>query len=144
MAGHRLLSQPLRQVVRDALREPARVDEDQGRAMPADQLRQPPVQVRPLLRRHHRFEVGRRHLDGQVDVALVAEVDDGAVMLATGASQEVSDLLDRLHRRRQADARRPRPVDDVVEPREAERQVRPAAIARQRVDLVDDHGAHVT
>ena len=56
------------------------------------------------------------------------------------------DLLDGLHRRREADALRPRPAvlrHQLIEPRQRQRQVRAALIVRHGVDLVDDHRAHV-
>ena len=68
----------------DALGEAARVDEDEGRAVLADQLGEAVVDVAPLLAGGDGLEVGRRHLDRQVEVALVAEVDDHAVGRAVG------------------------------------------------------------
>ena len=56
------------------------------------------------------------------------------------AAEEARDRLERALRRRQPDALR-RLVGQGLEPLERERQVRPALGARERVDLVDDHGA---
>ena len=81
----------------------------------------------------------------------MAEVDDRAVRRAVGvdvaaADEELGDLLDRPLRRREANARGPLPAvrrDHVVEPRGGEREVAAPAVARQRVDLVDDQRADV-
>ena len=57
-----------------------------------------------------------------------------------GADQEARDLLDRLLRRREADAQQPVAAER-RQPLEREREVRAALVRRERVDLVDDHGA---
>ena len=54
------------------------------------------------------------------------------------ADEQPRDGLDRSLRRRQADAVRPR-VAQRFEPLEREREVRAALVARDGVDLVDDH-----
>src|SRR6185503_16994428 len=74
-----VLAKALRELVRDALREEARVDEDQGGLESANEPREAVVDVAPLLTGGDGFEVGGRHFDLQVEVALVTEVDDGAI-----------------------------------------------------------------
>src|SRR5262249_32839763 len=74
----RLLAQALAQVMRYPLREASRVDEDQRRAVGPDQTRQAVVDVRPLLLGRHSLQVRRRHLDIELQVALVPQVDDDA------------------------------------------------------------------
>ena len=150
VAGDVLLADALRELVRDALREPPRVHEDERRAVLRDQLGDALVDLAPLLGRGDRLEVSRRQLDGEVEVALVAEVDDRAVRLAVsieaiGADEEARDLLDRPLRRREPDARGPLAAglgDELVEPRQREGEVAASPVAGDRVDLVDDHGAH--
>ena len=142
-----LLAQPLRQVVRHPLGQASGVHEDQRRLMLADQLRHPVIRVAPLRRRADRFQVCRWHLDRQVQVALVAGIDDGAVRLAIGRyglapHQEARRVVERLDRRRQPDARSSTAAD-VVQPRQGQREMAAALVAHQRVDLVDDHGLHV-
>ena len=72
-----LLAQPLAQVVRHALGHAPGVDEDQRGAVRADQDGQAVVDLGPLLVRGHRFEIGARELDGEVEIAAVPDVDDG-------------------------------------------------------------------
>ena len=63
----------------------------------------------------------------------------GARRARARADEEPRDLLDRALRGREADALRAARSHERVEPLERERQVRAALVARQRVDLVDDH-----
>jgi len=125
--------------VRHALGQPPRVDEDERGAVRLDQLDQPCVDLLPHLERHHRLERRARHLDRDIDLALVAAVDDRAAGLLR-ADQEARHLLDRLLRRRQPDALQA-PAAHVVEALERQREVRAAARLEHRVDLVDDHRA---
>ncbi len=76
--GDELGAEPLGQLVRHALGEPPRVHHDERRAVRLDQLDQALVDLLPDLVRHHRFERRARHFDGEVDLALVAAVDDRA------------------------------------------------------------------
>ena len=62
-------------------------------------------------------------------------------MRSWDADEEARDLLDRLLRRRQADAQQRLP-GDLLQPLERQREVRAAPRADHRVDLVDDDGAH--
>ena len=58
-----LLAEPLRQVPRGPLGEPARVDEDQRRAVLAHQFGEPVVDLRPHLVGHDGRERRRRQFD---------------------------------------------------------------------------------
>ena len=144
------------------LREPTGVAEDEGRVVLADQLDQPRVDVRPDARPRLDTQVdrpvgragvvlGRRVLrelghvvdgDDDLELQLLARtgVDDrdrtGAVR--PEATEEPRDLVERTLRRGEADALR-RAVRDLVEPFEAQHEVRTALGGRHRVDLVDDH-----
>ena len=146
-----LLAEPLRELMRHALRHPPRVHEHEGGAMSGDQLGDAVVDLAPLLRRRDRTQLAPGYLDREVDVALMAEVDDGAVRFALGVDtvatdEERGDLLDRPLRRRQPDAGGPIPAvrgDDVVEARGGQREVAAAPVTRERVDLVDDERADV-
>ena len=71
-------SQPLAQMARDGFRQPPRVDEHQRRSVLLDQFRQPMINLRPDLIRHHCFERRAGQFDGQVQFPLVARVDDCA------------------------------------------------------------------
>ena len=148
VAGNRFVAEPFGQCMRDTLGEASVVHEDERGAVPADQLAQPGVEIAPLFGRHHGLEVRRWHLDGEIDVALVPEIDDLArhrLTVAVCAGQEARDRLHRLHRRRQPDARWPPAavrLHQLVQPREAEGEVRATTVARQGVNLVHDHRAH--
>jgi len=63
LVGHRLqrvglsaTQKPIEAVANFLVGEPARVDEDQGGAVLRDQVGQPPIDLLPHLRGHHRFE----------------------------------------------------------------------------------------
>ena len=143
--GDVLLAEPLGEVAREALGLAARVDEDQRGAVLAHQLRQAVVDLRPDFPGHHRLQRRGGNLELQVARAHVPGVDDGADGAAVGgevarADEEARDVLDRLLRRRQPDARQA-PPGEGLEPLERERQMRAALAGGHGVDLVDDHRA---
>ena len=106
----------------------------------ADQLREPVVLLDPDLVRHDRLERRLRQLELEVALAHVAFVDDGAARVRR-AREERGQRVDRLRRRRDADARRRRRAQR-LEPLERQREMRAALVARDRVNFVDDHRAH--
>ena len=152
--GDVLRSKPFGQMSSRALGEAACVDEDQRRAVLADQHREPVVDLLPDFVRHDRFERHRGQLDGEIAMPHMAGVDDRAGR-RTGsvdalADEEAGDLLDRLLRRRQPDAhefagRAPVAfgfaVNQGLQALERQRQVRAALVRSDGMDLVDDHGA---
>ena len=73
---HRILAEPLGQVARHPLRQPAGVHEHQRGLVGLDQLRQPVVDLVPHLARHDRLERGAGELEREVQGAAVALVDD--------------------------------------------------------------------
>ena len=132
-------------MAREALGLAARVDEHQRRAVLAHQLREPVVDLRPHLARHHRFERGGGDLQLQVALAHVPGVDDGAVGTPVGqqvtrADEEARHVLDRLLRRRQPHACE-LASGERLEPLEGQRQVHTAFAAGHGVDLIHDHRA---
>src|SRR5579871_2697008 len=56
MSHHVLCAESLRQLARDALREPPRIHEHERAAMLADELREPIVELSPHLARHDGLE----------------------------------------------------------------------------------------
>ena len=94
--GHVLGAEALGELVRHALRQPARVDGDERGAVRLDQADQAVVDLLPDLVRHHRFERRAGDLDGEVELPLVAFVDDRT----RSAGQKARDFIDRLLRRR--------------------------------------------
>ncbi len=79
MRHHAIGAQELGQVPRRALRHPARVDENERRAMALRERRELRIDLFPDLVRHHRFE--RRGGDGEREIARpdVTGVDDRAL-----------------------------------------------------------------
>ncbi len=137
VAGHGVLAEQLRQLRRDALGHLARVDEHERRPVLADELGHARVDLLPLLVRADRREGRGGHLDAEVELAERARVDEDA--FPAGAHEKPADLVERLLRRRQADAL-DRPPGEGFEPFERQGEVASALVAHDRVDLVDDHG----
>ena len=143
MRGDMLLADPLGQMARDALGQPPRIDENQRGAVLADQVRQPIVDLRPHLARHH----GARAAPAAASSARsrsrdVAAVDDGAVAQASRSvpTEKSGDLLDRLLRRRQPHAHQAA-AGERLQALERQRQMRAALVAGDRMNFIDDDGA---
>ena len=136
-----LFADPLGEPMRHPLGQRPRVDEDQRRAVLFDQLAQTIVDAVPEVVRGDR---GERHIgrfDPELQLALVAQIENlaiarRAVLVQTG--QERRDLVHRLLRRRKPDAGRA-PLGDAIQPRQRERQVAAPLVAHHRVDFVHDH-----
>ena len=77
MAEHLVLAEPFAELMGDALRQLAGVDEDQRALVPADQFDQPFVDLGPVFVGADRLELLARHFDGEVHVADVADVHHG-------------------------------------------------------------------
>ena len=135
--GDMLLAEPLGQVAGDALGDATLVDEDERRAVLADQLGEPVVHLVPHLGGHHRGERRARHLDREIALAYVAGIDDRHRLVAL-PHQEACHVGERLHGGRQADAHR-RAFAQRAEAFQREHQVGATLGARHRVQLVDDH-----
>ena len=140
---HRIVAQALAQVAGQPFGEAPRVHEHERRPVFPDEAGEPLVILLPDLGRHHRFERRARQLDGQIERAAVAFVDDRAIAGAAAAvrrrvtGQERGDGFDRRLCRREADALERR-CRDLLEPLEGQREVRAAAGVDDRVNLVDD------
>jgi hypothetical protein len=139
MAGHRVLSHELGELGGDALRHLPRVHEHERRAVSAHQLRDPLVDLGPLVVRAHRAQRRRGHLHAEVERTEGARVHDLARPIRPG--QEPGDVLQRLLGRGE-----PHPLQgaagQALQPLQGEGQMRPALVAHQRVDLVHDDGAY--
>ena len=136
----------------EALGAAAAVDEDDRRAVLADELEQLRVDRRPDRLAGHvaalgDTEVGRRRLlgldhrlDRHVDLEVERLADPGVddPRGAPRADQEAPDLLERVLRGAEADALRV-VLCELGQALERERQVRPALGRGHGVDLVDDH-----
>ena len=130
------LAQALVQRERHALAHAARSGEDQGRAVAADLLGDPIVDLAPHLLARDRAKLVGRHLDRELHRATMADIYD-----ARPRAQEAGDFFERPHGGREPDALRfaARLAEhQIVEAREREREVRAALISRHRVNLVND------
>ncbi len=133
------------QEVGDPLGHLARVDEHQGRAVLEDVGGDAVEHVPELGAARHRLELGRRQLDGHVEVALVAAVDHrGRRPGRIGARQQPGHHLEGPLRRRQPDALEAAAVlrHQRGQALEGEGEVGAALVAGQGVHLVDDHRVH--
>jgi hypothetical protein len=137
--GDDILADELGQMPRHALRHAPRVDEDERRAMLVRQRREARVDLLPDLARHDGFERRRRKLEGEIAIAHVSDVDDRTPLRGGLRPGEVArNLLDRLLRRRKADAHRRRRRER-REALERQREMASALVGGERMDLVDDH-----
>ena len=126
------------------LGQPAGVGEDDGRGVPLDQVEDPLLDVRPqrtgagtvLALLAELGHVLDRHHDLEVPLLLARWGDD---LDGRGTAEEPGHLVDRPDRGRQADPLG-RPLEQVVEPLQGDREVGTALGAGHRVHLVDDHG----
>ena len=134
--GDDVFTEPFAELVRDPLGQPARVDEHERGAVLAHVRGDAVEHVRHLLGARDGFELALRQLDREVEGALMTDVDD--LRQRPLPDQQPGDRLDRALRGRQPDPDRTR-VAQCFEPFEREREVRTALVARDRVDLVDDH-----
>ena len=144
MRQHRVFAQPLGQMVRDALGQPPRVDEHQRRPVLGDQLGDAVVDLLPHLVRRDRPKLVLRNFDRQIHRAPMPVIDDRDAGVAVGARNRATFSIG-LHGRRQADPLRAAAAglfDEIVEPRQRERQMRAALVVGHRVNFVDDDRAH--
>ena len=146
----RALAEPLLEVVGDPLRHaPARHEDQRGPVLAQEHL-DARVDIFPRGPRGHRRQRLLRNLDAHVERRPPPGVDQHAgprrelrrARAGLDERQVVSDqearrLGGRLDGRRQPDPLQPAPAQR-VEALERERQVSPALVADQRVDLVDD------
>ena len=79
-----VVAEPLGQLMCDALGHPPRVDEDERGAVRAHMCRDGVEHLAELLARCHSLELTRGQLDGDIERAPVADVDDGTARTAVG------------------------------------------------------------
>ena len=116
VAGDAFLAEAVAQVVGDTLGQGAGVDEDEGGVVLDDEVGEAVVDVVPLLAGGDGFEVGGWGLDGEVEVALMAEIDGDAgagVALVVGAGKEGGEFVDGALGGGEADALGAAPADVV-------------------------------
>ena len=147
MRGDLVFAQPVGQLPRQTLGHLARVHEHEGRAVLANQCREAVVIFRPHVMRHHRFEWRRRQLDREIDVATMALINHRAIGNIVREPRAVPTRKRATASTGRCVADKPmrsggRPCDR-GQPLERQRQVSAAPRTDHRVNLVDDHGAHV-
>ena len=135
--GDDVVTESLAELVRQALGETAGVHEDERRPVLADEVGDPVEHVGHLFVGGDRFELALGQFEREVEVALVARVDDRRQRPIP--HEQTRHGLDRSLRRGQADPARPT-VAQHFETFQREREVRTPLVACDGVDLVDDHG----
>ena len=110
--GHAPLAESLREPVGDALRQPPRVDEHDGRAVALDVGGDALEHLGPVLVRGDGADILIGHLDCERHLALVAHVHDGAIGSAVlptppRADEQARYLVNRFLRGAQSDALEP-------------------------------------
>src|SRR5216684_7344029 len=137
VGSYRIASETFRQMMGDALRQAPRVDEDQRRRMLPGELGDAVVNFAPHLIRGNRAKLAARNFDGDVHLALVADVYYGWCG-AFGAGEEVSDHFDWLLRGGEANAREAF-AGQMIEALERQREMSAALVVGDGMDFVDDH-----
>ena len=127
------------EVVCHALGELAGVGEDERRAVLADQLDQPVVDLAPHLVGGDGRERVLRRLERQLPLAEVPDLHHGAGLTA---GEEGGEVLQRLLRGGESDELRAA-ADQRLQPLQRQREVAAALVAGEGVDLVDDDGVGV-
>ena len=80
---HDAFAEPLFEMMRDALGQPPRVDENESRAMSFDQRRDAVIDLGPHLIARHRPQFIGGHLDSEIHFAMAAYLDDPGAIVGT-------------------------------------------------------------
>ena len=140
-----VVGQALGQQVGHPLGHLPRVDEDERGAVVPGVLGDAVEDVRHLAAAHDGLELGRGELDGDIEVAGVAAVDDHRRRaLRMHAGEQAGHQVERALGGRQADALKTAAAlgHQRVEALQAQREVAAPLVAGERVHLVDDDRAH--
>jgi hypothetical protein len=146
MRSHFLFSKPFFELMRYALGQPPRVDEYQRGPMLFDEVDEPLINFRPRLVRHHSFQRRTRQFNGDIHRAQMARINDlaprrSAFVQPFASDQEPGNFFNRFLRRRKAD-----PLNWLIyerpQPFHAERQMRTAPVADERMDFVHNQRSH--
>ena len=123
----------------DPLGQLACVDEDQRAAMLVDELHQPLINLGPVLVRANGLQLELRALRRPGPCRGSGRCPRSSAPVACAPTRKLRQLLERLLRRRQADANRPRSQQSASEPLQRQRQMDAALVASHGVDFIDDH-----
>jgi hypothetical protein len=144
MRNHRILTEQLAEMMGNALGKPSRIDEHERRPVLVNKRGYAVVNLLPHFVRCDRTKLVLRNFHGQIHRTTMAVIDYGDCGVLVGR-EEPRDNFNRLHRRRQTDALRPRPpalLDEIVEPRERQGEMCASLVIGHRVNFVDDHRLH--
>ena len=142
MAADSVFAQNLAELMRQSFRQPPCVHKDQRCPMRINEFHDARVDFRPLFVHADGTEVARRRFDAQIQLPLMADVNNDrhragrAVIRHT--YQKLRDLINRPLRRRQSDSLQPARAD-FCQTFERQCQMRPAFVANQCVNLINDH-----
>lgn len=140
-----IVSQTLTEVQREPLDHAPRGHENQRRTMRSALVREPIVELCPLLVRAYGAELFARNVNGQLDVATIARIDDLRQRTAR-TDQETRGKFDRAHGRGQTHTlrtRAPTTHDEFFEAFERKRQMRATFVGRNGMDFIHDDRAHI-
>ena len=107
--------------------------------MPADQLGDTVVRLVPNLVRSNRPQLVPRRFDRQIQLSPMPELENASAAALEPPAQKRRNPLDRIDRRRKANALQPAGGGDRLQPLQRQSQVRAALVAGRRMDLIDDH-----
>ncbi|HEX8827322.1 MAG TPA: hypothetical protein VF778_04335, partial [Xanthobacteraceae bacterium] len=136
VCGDGIFPQAFPKMVRHALRQTARVDKNQCRAMLRGQRREAVIDFVPHFVGGHRTKLAAGDFDSQIQFTPMADLYDVRRRLPC-AGEKTAEEFDGFLRRGKTDARQPL-TRQMVKAFERERQVRAALIVGDRVDFVDD------
>src|SRR5580692_3659213 len=138
MRGDRIFAEALLEMMGHSFREAARVDKYERGAVLANEICYAIVNLVPHFMRGNRAQFAGWHFDGQIERALVADLNDHRVGTAA-AGEKMRNQLDRFLRGREADAYRWM-VGERIEAFERQRKMRAALVISDGVNFVDDDG----
>ena len=137
--GDGVLAQPFAQLARGPFAQPPRVDEHQGRIVLAHEFREPVVQLRPDLQRHHGMQRRTGQFQRQVPIARGPCIDNRAIVLPR-PEQEPGHAVHGTLRGRHADSPQ-RPACQHLQALKAEGQMGASLAPCKRMQFIQDHRA---
>ncbi|MNE03981.1 hypothetical protein D3C80_965020 [compost metagenome] len=140
VCGNRLLAQPVAEVAGDTFGQAPGIDEYQRGAVFTGKGGQAVIHQAPDISGHHRPQRYRRHFDGQVTLAGMADIDNGAGAPAT--HQKLCHPFDRALGSGQADT--PQWLfAQGLQAFQGQGQMGATLVTGQGMDFVDDYRVHM-
>ena len=91
MRCHRIGAEQFAQMMCHAFGHSARVNENKRRPMGLNQLSEPMINFLPNFIRHHRFQRRLWHLNSQIQLAAMTDIDNLAIGIATVVNSMSAD-----------------------------------------------------